>query len=239
MGFCFFTENTTLNIHSLGLNVGQLVHCICIGGGGGGGGGAGTVTAYYTNRINSNYSIPPTSSYGSAGGTGGITSFGAYVSARGGNGGAGGSAYRTGNNYSSSGGSGGASYINNSAGGAGGTRNAFNKLASTANYGINAYEASGGGGGGCGEYVYKSFVLTSELVPVTIGDRGIGGKGGIGVNYNFYTHSTSGTGAYTNGTAYNGKDGGNAGFAGVAGSGVTAGGGGSGFGAGGGGGAAG
>ena len=36
MGFCFFTENTTLNIHSLGLNVGQLVHCICIGGGGGG-----------------------------------------------------------------------------------------------------------------------------------------------------------------------------------------------------------
>ncbi len=242
MGFCFFTENTTLNIHSLGLNVGQLVHCICIGGGGGGGGGAGLINLMYTNRVNTaNATMPNLSANGGQGGTGGITSFGNYISANGGGGGAGGVAYTVFGTYNISGisygtsAAGGTSKMDNCNGGYATGKHGNQWVHSgTSNYGYYTNMSCGGGGGGFGEYVYKSFTLQSELIPVTIGARGAAGAAGPGRGYNFYNFSTSNT--WSTISTSSGGAGGAGGCGGKDGSSGTAGGGGSGFGSGGGGG---
>lgn len=241
MGFCFFTENTTLNIHSLGLNVGQLVHCICIGGGGGGGGGAGKIDVRYTYQIPSTEMPTNINANGANGGTGGITSFGSYVSARGGKGGEGGKSYLVGYNtiYAPTSSAGGASYMENCGGGSGcGNGNIFtNNYSNTAGVYPNRSQTNstcGGGGGGFGEYVYKSFTLNSELIPITIGAPGQGGQKGLGKIYNFTNYAVNHTFAISNTT--NGGNGGAGGHGGSSGSHCSGGGGGSGFGAGGGGG---
>ena len=85
MGFALFDQSGTFNPLDYGLSPGDNLAVIAVGGGGGG--GAGMMRAYY-NDVNYYRGHLP-------GGTGGTSSFGAYVTALGGAGGAGWGAYRS------------------------------------------------------------------------------------------------------------------------------------------------
>ena len=92
MGFLLFTESTVFNPINYGLQAGDNIFVVAVGGGGGAGG------ARYNSRN------PYNVSHAATGGAGAASSFGEYVSAPGGAGGGGGvqngSNYLTGGNYS-------------------------------------------------------------------------------------------------------------------------------------------
>lgn len=85
MGFALFDQSSTFNPLDYGLSPGDNIAVIAVGGGGGG--GVGTIRAYYSSANYYRGHLP--------GGTGGASSFGAYVTALGGAGGAGWGAYRS------------------------------------------------------------------------------------------------------------------------------------------------
>lgn len=68
--------------------------------------------------------------------------------------------------------------------------------------GSGKYNGAGGGGGGAGEVIMKTVVLNSQMIPITVGDRGLGGginNNPLGNGYNGGNGGTSSFGNYVTG----------------------------------------